>query len=196
MRKTDNHIHIEWFGSYRWFGDRDLVFKSEHAHKPGIYLFTVPYKDSQLVYYVGETGKSLAERIIVHTKEYLSGTYRFYDPEKFSKGQKELVWAGTWMKGTKDKLPEFLENYDKYLPLLMEFLSVMCLMLAPLDTDYRTRRWIEGAIARELLSQPDPIGSFQETDIRYWKRKDSEPEIEVTFSSKVNILGLPKRLIV
>lgn len=62
------------------------------AARPGIYLWTVATPDGDdLVYYVGETARSFADRLTEHLKEQLSGAYRIYDPEPFGAGTKQLL---------------------------------------------------------------------------------------------------------
>ncbi|MGA7075350.1 MAG: hypothetical protein WBZ42_02215 [Halobacteriota archaeon] len=56
-----------------------------------MYLYTVPYGGQYLTYYVGETGRSFKARFAEHTREYVGGLYRVYDPEHFARGEKTLI---------------------------------------------------------------------------------------------------------
>ena len=75
---------INWYGPYRFVGSEDEnVFTCLMGEKKGVYLFTIPFEGKYLVYYVGETGNSFANRLLQHVQSYLNGFYRVFDPEAF-----------------------------------------------------------------------------------------------------------------
>ena len=185
-------IDLTWYGPFLWFGKDDAsVFQFSQASRPGIYLWTVPHQDGHLIYYVGETGKSFTERLTAHAKEYLSGTYRIYEPNKFALGEKELIWPDTWMQGTQRLIPEFMARYEELAPLLQEFLLKMRIFLGPIETDARTRKRIEAEIAKTTTHLAVRTNKFQETEIRYARRTPDENPVTVRMKSTVRILDLP-----
>jgi len=83
---------VRLHGPYRWYGKKDeCLFKASEATKSGIYLWTIPFNRKYLTYYVGETGRSFKARFTEHTRDYLYGLYRVYDPIPFAQGRKKLV---------------------------------------------------------------------------------------------------------
>ena len=186
------HYDLHWHGPMAWYGSGvDVLFEHQLADAAGIYLWTVRYRQGFLTYYVGETGRSFRHRHIDHTGQYLAGIYRVYEPTSFSQGVKHLIWSSSQDQSTLG----FLNRFPELAPRIYQFLGLISLFLAPLNVDRRTRRRIEGAIARHLRSQPDPIGTFQDDDIRYARRQDGEGPISLRMLVPATILGLPTELV-
>jgi len=184
---------LQWHGPYKWYGTtEDCIFTRPEAKQSGIYLWTTPFKKQYLTNYVGETGKSFASRHIWHTRNYLHGLYRVYDPHQFSKGTKTLVWGGMWKPARRDAhhMQEFLNRYPELSSVIYEFLGMFRIFLAPLDVKRRIRKRIEAAIANLLREHPGLVGDFQNGDIRYHPRKADEEPISVEMKSYEDILGL------
>jgi len=102
------------------------------------------------VFYVGETGKTFATRMADHLRLQLSGMYRIYEPEKFSRGEKELVWAGMFGPDGTKRASEFVERLDEIALPLAGFVRGMRFCLAPLALDKPVRQWVERAIKDRL----------------------------------------------
>jgi hypothetical protein len=180
-------------GPFDFVGENS-VFGCKEAPLCGIYIWTVKLEDGYLPYYVGETGKSFAERLTVHVKEYFSGVYRIYDPDKFKFGQKKLIWQGTWLPGTKDKFPEFIAQYNRLAPEIYRFLSLLQIFLIPLNINPRKRKRIESTLAHGINDPRAKIGNFQEREIKYAVRRKDEEPLLIALSSDEKILGLPETL--
>ena len=189
-------LRLTLFGPFRWYGtSSDVVFKSELASKKGIYLFTIPYNQSFLTYYVGETGKTFLERLAEHLRSYLTGQYHIYEKDAFVKGEKKLIFEG-WLniKPKEEARNEYFEHCKEYASEMLKFIDAMRLFVIPLKCDKRTIQRVEAAIAFHLKHQSAPVGSFQDEGIRYCpKRKDEEP-IEVNITNYEIILGLTNQL--
>jgi hypothetical protein len=191
-------LELRWYGPYRWYGTNDAcIFAIPEAEKPGIYLWTIPFESGYLAYYVGETGRPFADRFIEHTRDYLYGFYRVYDPKEFAKGKKTLVWDGMWKSDRRDMkyMLEFLNRYLELSQVVYEFLGQLRIFVGPLDVKERIRQRIEATLADSLRKQPGLIGKFQDADIRYRKRQANEKPISVTMTSNEQILGLCNELI-
>ena len=189
-------IQIELLGPYALYGPHSLFLQSE-SEKFGIYLWTIPFEGKYLVYYVGETGVTFADRFLDHTKSYLHGLYRIYDPTEFVKGKKKLVWEGMWKKELENptiRIVKFMERYSELSRAVYELLGLFHIFLIPLNSNRRIRQRIEAKIAEVLLKQPGVIGDFQDGDIRYIGRQPKEEPIKVSIKSDGQILGLPKDL--
>lgn len=163
--------------------------------RKGIYLWTVPYMDSELVYYVGQTGRSFRTRMIEHIKGYISGEYGINDPEELQKGKRVRLWQGLCRGG---KIIDFLTRHDKLFPKIMELFNLFRLYLIPLplDCESRLRKRIEGTIAEILYNYKGVVGEFQEPDIKYQKPKINRGTIRIELRHNSKILGLPDELII
>jgi hypothetical protein len=186
---------VQLHGPYRWYGKKDeCLFRASEATKSGIYLWTIPFNRKYLTYYVGETGRSFKARFTEHTRDYLYGLYRVYDPIPFAQGRKKLVWEGMWQPGTRDRVDEFLNRYLDLSPAVYSLLGKLRIFLAPLDAEKRIRQRIEGSLALRLQQHSDLTRNFFDSGIRYLTKQADEPPIHVTIISKECIFGLPHKL--
>jgi hypothetical protein len=106
-------MDLELVGPFKW---RE-VFSRPEAKESGVYLWTAQYERKYLVSYVGETGRSFADRFAEHTRNTISGLWDICDPVEFVKGHRKYTWEGRW-KTQKLRDPkravEFIEKYKKY----------------------------------------------------------------------------------
>ena len=176
--------------------DKENIFYHPLAKEKGIYVFAVPYKkDKYLASYVGETEATFLKRIKEHTINTLGGYNRIFNPEAMKKGKKELIWGGLWKATRQDCFSEFVERYIELAPTIYEFIKMFSVFLLPLKAEKRIRRRVESAIAHHLYQQPDPVGSFLDSDIRYInKLNKKETPFQVIISGDSQILGFPKQI--
>lgn len=191
-----SRVSLEFFGPFKLCGTKaKLLFEQDMAQLPGVYLWTVPYQDGFLINYVGETGASFSRRMKDHMIQCLGGHYRVLDAEHMLEGKKRILWNGVWRKGTRDLLPMFVdEKYIELAPRIRDYLRVLEIFIAPIETDRRTRRRIEGSIALSLRGKAEPVGSFVSEDVRYYGRKKDETPIQVSITSSARLLGLDHQL--
>lgn len=191
-------IEIKFEGPLYWLAESECVsvFQHEIADCPGIYLWSVPYQQAEMVYYVGETSRSFRERLKKHLVSYLAGLYRLYEPEHFARGNKCLIWDGMWKSGEELRMAEFIRRHNELAPKIHQLIRLLRFHLAPLTVDTRRRQRIEAAIANVLSKQSGIPGQFQDGDIRYWPRNPDEQEIAVCIKCNSRILGLPEELLV
>jgi hypothetical protein len=198
--KSPQVFELVFNGPYS-FNDEcgDTIFKeNDILTAQGIYLWTVPIAGGYKPYYIGETGVSFLERLRTHAKEYLSGEYRIYESEAFVSGNKKLIWQGMWLPGTRDKMPEFIKAYTGLAPKIIDFISLFRLFLAPIICETRTRKLIEGGIARFLYDFQENDGKIlieKEDRNRFCRRKSSEASVTIRISDTRRIAGLPNELI-
>ena len=193
---TNQPISVKWYGPFNFIQNENL-FTNPLGQEKGVYLWTIPYENNYLVYYVGQTGTSFAIRSFQHLQSYLNGLYRVYDHEKFAKGEKELVWGGMWKPDGKEPkvMSEFLINYSQLAPKIYNFIGLFRLFVAPIEGNDRVRERIESEVSRSLNQQPGIVGSFQDKDIRYKPRKTTEEPFKIAMTVS-NIIGLSEELIV
>jgi hypothetical protein len=172
-----------------------LLFDHPIAKESGLYLWTVPYfQGGYLVTYIGETCTSFGQRIKEHLIQLMGGNYRICDPDLIVKGKVEVLWNGLWRKGTRDKMPEYLERLEEFTPNLRKLLQIKVVFVAPFKTTRRLRQRLEGALAKHIKSQPAPVSSVLPLDIRYYQRKADETPVTMAIKCHCHIHGLPKEL--
>lgn len=194
----DEGSEFQFYGPFQLTGSKEeSVLLSSIGKLTGVYLWTIPFENKYLPYYVGETGVSFAYRSMEHVKCYLNGFYRIYDPEAFATGKKILVWGGMWKSNRRgsDTMIEYLHQYHKLSSLSYTFLNQFRIFLAPFDSDdRRLRQRLEAAIASKLFEQDGIIGSFQDNDVRYYPRRPKEQPIKIKLKFNELILGLSGEL--
>ena len=191
MKDVPETYRLDWIGPLFWTRqDGDCVFDSPAAEEQGIYIWTVQQEGAFLPYYVGETGRTFAVRFQEHTKEYISGVYRIYDPKQFVRGIKRLVWDGLWKKDRLNLWPYLLDRYVELAPVIYSFLSCFRLFLAPLDVDRRTRERIEAAVGDGVKNHDDITQAFFDDAVRYRPRREAEEPFKFANCFYKRILGL------
>ncbi len=189
---TDS-LHVDFEGPFGWFDDADVPALGQVSvgRRAGVYLWTVPIGNGELVYYVGQTGRSFCLRMTKHLSQQLSGMYHIYEPNAFASGVKRVLWKGMYESTREKGLGEFVNRLPTLVTSLVGFVRLMCFRVAPLDCDARVRTRIEAALSRHLRDQPEPVGPFQDNGIRYVHRRSDEEPILITCSPIEGILGLP-----
>jgi hypothetical protein len=176
--------------------ESENVLLNSLSKEKGIYLWTIPFENKYLVYYVGETGVSFAFRTMEHIKNYLQGQYSLYEPEEFAKGRKIQLWSGMWKnrKGNPNVMHEFLQRYPEFSTKHFDFLALLRFFIAPVESSQRVRQRIESAIAGYLYNQPGIVGTFQDKGIRYLPRRPDETPMLLKINSSEQIMAMPKEL--
>lgn len=187
---------LTFHGPFSWFFGTEIpcVFVDPLAQCAGIYLWTVPTPEGELVYYVGETGRTFGIRMLEHLKDQLCGMYHVYEPQQFRRGVKNALWTGAYGKNRERKLTEFTTMLPRIASELTGFIRMIRFHFAPLDGDPRLRKRIEAAISEHLCTRPAPIGCFQEEGVRYQPRRGDEEPVALTCYWSGDILGLARIL--
>jgi hypothetical protein len=188
---------IEWLGPFNWIGPRgQSFFVQPESSMAGVYLWTIQYNNSYLVYYVGETARCFRERIREHTKQYLSGAYNLYDPVEFARGDKRSIWKGMFCDKDGLKIEEFFNRYFELSPQVYSFLKLIRLIVAPVNDEKRFLERLEGAISMRIKSAPGIVGQFQDDGVRYRPRRSDEEPILVKMKLSVSVMGLEQEILV
>jgi hypothetical protein len=180
-------INIAVSSSYNW----EDFFNCPDLDNPGIYIWSILYNDSQLIFYIGMT-KNLRNRTNQHLKSYNNGLYQVFDPDYFSKGIKKHVWIGRWRydSALKNKdidretfnaaIEDYELNKEFHKQERINFLDTMNLYFFPLAESERTLKRIETALALNIcykggvgidFQEPVTVGSY----FRELKRDFEEP---------------------
>lgn len=187
---------IDFTGPFSWPGTQlaPAISDVEVAKRCGVYLWTVYLSQGELVYYVGETGRSFRERMLEHFREHMSGGYHVYEPDAFRQGRKDLLWPGRFGPTGERSLRRFLGCYPDLAPAMAALAAIYRFYVAPLICEQRLRERIEAALANCLYEQPGMIGDFQDRGIHYRPRWASEEPIPVQIQCNDGLLGLPESL--
>lgn len=188
---------VNWHGPYSLIGkDAESVFTCLMSAEKGVYLFTIPFEGKYLVYYVGETGSSFANRLLQHVQSYLNGFYRVFDPEAFEKGEKILIWGGMWKTDRREPklICDFIDRQPELAPKILLLLKQFRIFLAPVNEEKRIIERLEAEIARSINQQEGIVGRFQDNDIRYRPTKPNEQQLRVVMTSSQQIMGLNEEL--
>ena len=65
MRMSAQTITVEFVGPFSWLEGQAIpsIFRTDAGKRPGVYLWTVPLDEGELVYYVGETGRAFSGQV-------------------------------------------------------------------------------------------------------------------------------------
>ena len=189
-------IMVEFEGPFSWVGENEVpsISDTEAGKKKGVYLWTVQLDEGELVYYVGHTGRSFAQRMLEHFREHMSGGYHLYEPQEFSRGRKDLLWPGRYGPDREPYLSVFIQHFPNLASAIVSLAKLYRFFVAPLKCDKRLRERIEAGIAEHLYKQPGIVGEFQDQGIVYRPRLDNEEPVQVLVHCKDNLIGVPKSL--
>ena len=189
---------VPFEGPFSWPGlpGAPCIFEAAVGKGSGIYLWTVPQDSYELIYYVGETGRSFATRMQEHYKEHAAGFYHLNDADALMQGRRVMVWPGLWDVGERPTRASCVEQFPKLAPLIATLSRIYRFYVAPIECPTRLRRRIEAAIARVIAGNPPPVGTFQEEGIRYYVRKPDEAPVNCQFVNGDNLRGLPRKLVI
>ncbi len=186
-------MEIKFFGPLYFAGAKGpSIFFDEMGQQRGVYIWTIPYKaGGYIATYVGETGESFAKRMKTHMIQIMGGNYRFSDIHRMKMGEEAVLWNGTWRKGTRDKMGEFLKRLPEFAPKLQEYLHSVSIFVGPIETEKKIRQRIERGIGMAIRKSPEPFCSFYPKDNRYpGIKKGSEPfSFKASFPALIHGLG-------
>lgn len=140
-----------WKGPFSWPKYENETIP-EMPDLEGVYLFTLPYKDSFILANVGIT-KSTKKRFYQHTSIFKKGGYTILDMDAVKNGERKELWHG-W-EYAKSHREEFENNKKSILEFVDKQLSSYRIFIME-EQDNRIRKRIEASIAlHAYLSQED-----------------------------------------
>jgi len=121
----------------------------------------------------------------------VGGNYRISDPDLLQQGVDRILWNGLWRKGTRDRMPEYLQRLVEFAPTIQRLFALERVFVVPFHSERRLRQRIEAALADHIKTQPAPISSLLPEDIRYYARRKGKEPVRVHMRSDELIIGLP-----
>jgi len=189
--KNNTSTTISFRGPYGFLTSERYPSIFKFPFKKGIYIWTIPFGKNELIHYVGMTSREFKKRMMEHLKGYLSGEYGIDDLKELQKGKNIRVWDGLWRGAD---IEDFIGQHDILFPKLLSQIKLYKIYVAPLNCEIRLIERIEAAMANYLRKQDGIIGNFQDPEIRYRRRKESEKTVVVKMEYNSKIIGLPKIL--
>jgi len=189
-------LNLHFSGPFSICSEKDDVLANcPFRNERGIYLWAVKQLTTcYRVSYLGETSNSFYCRTKEHVIQTMGGNYRIIDPDQMSRGIQQIVWNGLWRIKTRDKLRDFLSNYESLAPLIKRYLFGQVIFVAPLECELRVQKRVEAALAQHLRSLPQASSLFP-SDIRFVLRRIDESAVAISISADADIEGLPNEII-
>lgn len=172
---------------------KDVLADCKHRKAGGIYFWAIKVGDSYRVTHISQTGTSFYQRMKEHIINTLGGNYRISDADALAHGEMKILWDGLWREGKRERLPEFLRDSTRLLEMAKRNLKLEKIFVAPIQTEDRMRRRIEGAIAK-TIRKDKLASSLLPPDIRVLGRLTTESPLPIRIVTPVKVLGLPEQL--
>ena len=181
-------IPIVLEGPYKFFDENwIMILNHKSIEKAGIYFWTININEEHLINYIGISSKCIKDRLIQHIKNFLSGDYDIYETADLEKG-----------KMTKKYVPD--EDYTKYLMCIDSNLSSVLgnlrtfnLFFASVNESKNILELIESEIISRIRESNGQAKSLL-SNYRLSRISSGKLDIEINFSSKSSILGLPDKI--
>lgn len=189
-------VIVKFSGPFAWSprADAPSVFEDPAGRLAGLYLWTVDTPHGELVYYVGETGRTFRGRLFEHLKEHLSGAYRVHDADAFKRGEKLSLWNGMFGRNRQLAVHDLLSTYENLTGPILALAQAYRFFLAPLDCSRRIRERAEAAILDHLYATTEAGVAFLDPGIRYRRRHDPELPVTLSITAPRTLLGIPPSL--
>lgn len=190
---------LNFMGPFSMISEKPrFLFDDDIAQKPGIYMWTIKGRNGYLVDYVGETGKNIQSRFLVHFQAQFTGKYNIFEPDKLKKGERSYLWRGYhWRKNEIDeKVKDFFRNTEEHLSQIITLFREYKIFVASIRTTQRIRKRIETGIINELLKNEIYSKGLQNPPQLRTSLKPNEKPIKYRIISKEKIIGFSEIIIV
>jgi hypothetical protein len=88
--------------------------------------------------------------------QILGLNYGLFDPTSARRGDPAILWPGLWRDKSPAAAAEALKRFPELAPVIVDYIGIIEVFVAPLDVDRHLRRHIEGSLARSLRdNHPD-----------------------------------------
>lgn len=191
---TDDQLAVAFNGPHTICSEtKDVLADCVHRKAAGIFFTAVQVGDSYRITHIGQTGTSFYARLKEHVIQTLGGNFRICDPQAMARGEIKVLWDGLWRPGRHANLPEFLREGPALFEAARACFKLEKAFVAPLATEDRMRRRIEGAIAKQIRKDKAASSLFP-PDVRYLPKLSTETPITIRIVVPKKVLGLPEQL--
>ncbi|HPA19285.1 MAG TPA: hypothetical protein PLU30_16175 [Verrucomicrobiae bacterium] len=189
---TDITLHFQ--GPFTFIPGERSLFHCSAAKSAGIYLWTHRQNadGSHLIHYIGETG-SFAQRHRQHLIEILGMNYGIFDPDHAKIGKSTLLWPGLWRDPSADGPGELLGQYEAMTPTVIRYVHALTVFFAPLETETKFRKHVEGLIAWNLRTRHLEASALYPDD-NYTSKNKAITGVRLLISSAEPIQGLDREI--
>ncbi len=181
---------LHWLGPFSWNGFEQVNNLKSVPDIPGVYLFTVDYKDGYIIRSAGVTN-AMKRRFSQHNREYKKGNYTVLDVSSARVGIRKEMWHG-WDYAKKNR-KEYFEHEAIILNLIREELRAYRIFVAKVD-DKRKRERIEFAIIHGIYRSKDPWSNLVDGGMALRGRFNYEVPVQLENISPYKVYGLPEKL--
>jgi len=183
-----SNMKIWWDGPYGWpnYEGRQRPVP-EH---PGVYLWTVKFRNGYLIYAAGLTRGPIRKRLTEHTRKYLRGDYNVLDIVKMRRGVRREIWHG-WNWNRKKRY-EFKRRKTEIQEAVRKQLGGFRIFVADLGKKKRILERVEATIMNTLCHlQPSPFCDIPDKGMHLSRRWGNEKPIYATNGCDYRLYGLP-----
>lgn len=191
-------IQLNWNGPYAWpnvkTNDNLIRFEdSNHLQSSGVYLWTVEFSGKYLTYTAGQTRRSFITRFKEHTQAHNKGFFTVFDKEEMKQGRRVEIWHGFFTrKRQPEKEQEFKRRREEIIKAVDEQLASFRIFVAPLESESRMLKRIEGGIMNILYQAPSPISDIPDRGMSLSRRWENEKPVLVRNNGGSMFHGLPE----
>lgn len=186
---------------FGWEGPFPLrsVVSEPAAKAPGLYLWGVTSASGYVLYYLGETGKTIAERIRAHMGCYRTGEFGLLDWDAFYRGEWTYLKQSYYRKYTTEARTKFREEKAQWESVIEGEVDRISVFVLPIPlwsgTAYRRMRMrLEQAVGEEITMHWPAGFPNHGNGIDEYKRKNQKEWHYARFEGNESICGLPKQI--
>jgi len=196
MMNDDKTVKIHFHGPFGFDKGENYLFPSKIAGSGGIYIWTIKDETNDINYicYIGET-YLFSKRHREHLLEITGLNYRIIDPVEARHGREKVIWNGMWRDKTPDAAARLLENYDKVAGVVVDYIRLINIYLAPIQDDSRLRKHIEGCIGLNLRQKHPELNIFYPAD-NYVRPMPEKMGEKLIITADEKIAGLDEELLI
>lgn len=181
------NLELRWYGPYSVIEGATMPYffaaKSEIIDRPGVYLWTIPFDNEELVLYVGKTVESFSKRLWTEFRRRRGTAWNWIadpavrksrisrpdcwdwipDPEQLQRGVKKWLYEPYgWMK---PNLESWIEHESHFHSCWLRFLQIVRIFVAPITGTRREVRDTETALMwavwdHEDANRPSGVGRY------------------------------------
>lgn len=188
-----NTLHLRFEGPFSWRSDTGVpcIFSETLGKQSGIYIWTIPVGCENLVYDVGETGRSFVSRHEEHLREHMAGFYHLFDRKSLLEGRKHCLWNGLYGRNTRESVQDLFSRWAELAVIIEEQTRIVQFYLAALDASPDVRKEIERELATHFANSPR---NFQDGGVWYRDGNGWIVQHAVHMTASRPIIDLPTEL--